>query len=532
MYALIFSTLIKSFKHNCTYILIVVCIYAYTIDYCCEYIYKNKIYLAEPLWWRIVFFLNDSYISILLVAIIWFYKNAYIRRCGLVFLCFYCMIIKLNKQSLYLYILTSQSYNTILINGLLNIHPILLYIGVIYLMKIMNINKVTFLSKLDLRSVRHIISITRESINQLVLYSSLSLGLGCWWAQQELNWGGWWNWDAIEFIALILFLISVVYSHTLKYKNTIIIAQTSSLILVFLLLCYFLSRHDIINSIHSFVANTTNNNIRHTIISILILSLFFVFACFIKIIKFKNLYENHSKLAVALLCISYTYINLYAVYNNIYPQNILSDFFVLKFVYLSLITFYIVCVIKSCNYKVTIYFISFIISLYLAIYEFSVVCALFLVVFLFYKKHKNTNNNLLLISHTLLFLSITFLILSNTTDFIWYAKIKTVFNNSYISTFLFSNTHSVVVSYLTEYTDYFYSRTFFNNHYFELLKFNINVERYAQYIETYKNHNINKIQFKKTLNTYQLFLIVIYIYFTISCLLIYIGMYKAQSGIV
>lgn len=42
---------------------------------------------------------------------------------------------------------------------------------------------------------------------------SWMLLLGGWWAYQEGNWGGWWNWDPSEFLALILGIQLLLISH-------------------------------------------------------------------------------------------------------------------------------------------------------------------------------------------------------------------------------------------------------------------------------------------------------------------------------
>ena len=40
-----------------------------------------------------------------------------------------------------------------------------------------------------------------------------ALYLGSWWALQEGSWGGWWNWDASEFLGLLIFYFIVTLFH-------------------------------------------------------------------------------------------------------------------------------------------------------------------------------------------------------------------------------------------------------------------------------------------------------------------------------
>ena len=49
-------------------------------------------------------------------------------------------------------------------------------------------------------------------LNTIMLAAFLTM-LGGWWAFQEGTWGGWWNWDSSEVLALVLGLISVFFLH-------------------------------------------------------------------------------------------------------------------------------------------------------------------------------------------------------------------------------------------------------------------------------------------------------------------------------
>ena len=80
---------------------------------------------------------------------------------------------------------------------------------------------------------------------------------GGWWAQQELNWGGWWVWDFIEIINLF-FVVNFLY---IKHTSTVKVMKLFNINLIFTLiftLIYYCTRYGLIPSIHAFLTISSN----------------------------------------------------------------------------------------------------------------------------------------------------------------------------------------------------------------------------------------------------------------------------------
>jgi len=78
--------------------------------------------------------------------------------------------------------------NTNLLNGLMLIHPIILYLFYIF-----SFEKLYLFSNFK-NHTKFKIQHPNKRRNDLLIYSSYSaLVLGCCWAEQELSWGGWWS---------------------------------------------------------------------------------------------------------------------------------------------------------------------------------------------------------------------------------------------------------------------------------------------------------------------------------------------------
>ncbi|MSO41817.1 MAG: heme lyase CcmF/NrfE family subunit [Solirubrobacterales bacterium] len=97
----------------------------------------------------------------------------------------------------------------------------------------------------------------------LIAWTLLAIGLllGSRWSYEELNWGGYWGWDAVENAALMPWLVGTAFLHSimvqerrgmLKVWNVSLIVGTFSLAL----LGTFLVRSGVIESIHAFGAST------------------------------------------------------------------------------------------------------------------------------------------------------------------------------------------------------------------------------------------------------------------------------------
>ena len=127
------------------------------------------------------------------VFILFLYKNINL-------LDFYSVNINLNKN---------------LTNGLLVIHPIILYFSyAFYIFTVLNL----FFKHSMFINYSYFYHISKKFFLLTILFFFISIVLGAWWAEQELSWGGWWSWDLIEIISLNFFLIFCFLIHHTKYS--------------------------------------------------------------------------------------------------------------------------------------------------------------------------------------------------------------------------------------------------------------------------------------------------------------------------
>lgn len=143
--------------------------------------------------------------------------------------------------------LHSHNVSTTLQNGLLNIHPVFIYY--IYSTTLVFYY---YIYRYDSVSVSK--EFIRSSLYVVILNTAVGIILGAVWASQELNWGGFWSWDPVELVSLILFFIILVLLHT---EKGFIMKGRVFFILMSIIIIYFIIRLGLITSVHSFVR--TNN---------------------------------------------------------------------------------------------------------------------------------------------------------------------------------------------------------------------------------------------------------------------------------
>ena len=166
-------------------------------------------------------------------------------KCIIMFiLCSYFFDVN-NCESTVQNIFKTAQLNLNLQNGLLNIHPYIIFIiyGWIFFYIYSNLLK----QKCFLQDTKN-----TTSVNFLGYLVMLGVLLGAWWAAQEYNWGGFWSWDPVELISLLLvfFIIRILHKPTNIY-NTIII----SVYFIMATTIYFIMRLGIISTIHAFIKN-------------------------------------------------------------------------------------------------------------------------------------------------------------------------------------------------------------------------------------------------------------------------------------
>ncbi len=214
------------------------------------------------MYYQIISYLNNKnnfMILILILCIENFTKNQIIYNrlvfpCGVVLIIFFWNSEFLNEVcSIYNsnYFL-GANLNTNLLNGLMLVHPPLLYYlysTYLYMCIYVTVFKKNYLFLNKKNSFLMV---------QLVLIALTTLLLGSWWAEQELSWGGWWSWDLVELLLLNLCIYTIYLCHFFYPNNNNVIfdfkfLQTTTVLFNCVVLSIFIVRFNIINSIHNFI---------------------------------------------------------------------------------------------------------------------------------------------------------------------------------------------------------------------------------------------------------------------------------------
>jgi cytochrome c-type biogenesis protein CcmF len=138
------------------------------------------------------------------------------------------------------------------------IHPPMLYSGYTFF-------TIPFAFAVGALVVRRVdadwIRVTRRFALASWLFLGIGIVLGARWSYYELGWGGYWGWDPVENAALMPWLISTAFLHSvmiqekrgmLKIWNASLVLAASTLAIV----GTFLVRSGVLNSIHAFGAST------------------------------------------------------------------------------------------------------------------------------------------------------------------------------------------------------------------------------------------------------------------------------------
>ncbi|MEQ3695645.1 MAG: heme lyase CcmF/NrfE family subunit [Pseudomonadales bacterium] len=93
-----------------------------------------------------------------------------------------------------------------------------------------------------------------------MVFLSVGITIGSWWAYAELGWGGWWFWDPVENASLMPWLVSVALVHSLSvnvqrgiFRSWTVLLAISAFSLS--LLGTFLVRSGVITSVHAFATD-------------------------------------------------------------------------------------------------------------------------------------------------------------------------------------------------------------------------------------------------------------------------------------
>jgi cytochrome c-type biogenesis protein CcmF len=148
--------------------------------------------------------------------------------------------------------------NPLLRHWAMAIHPPMLYSGYVFF-------SIPFAFAIGALVARRVDASWIRSTRRFALIAWTFLGvgllLGMFWSYEELGWGGYWGWDAVENAALMPWLVGTAFLHSvmvqekrgmLRVWNVSLIVTTFTLAL----LGTFLVRSGILESIHAFGAST------------------------------------------------------------------------------------------------------------------------------------------------------------------------------------------------------------------------------------------------------------------------------------
>lgn len=164
-----------------------------------------------------------------------------------------------------------KKINSALLNGVLNIHPWLVFT----LYSLLLCFFIVWIYKLNTsQSSKNIFFLFKSKQSGLWTLAFIFIILGSYWSFQELSWGGWWNWDVVELTSLNFFLFVGFIAHLgfLTTPKSQKIFLTHLLVLIFLT-TFILVRYNIISSIHAFV----NSQVSKTnLVKIIVITVYFI----------------------------------------------------------------------------------------------------------------------------------------------------------------------------------------------------------------------------------------------------------------
>ncbi len=101
---------------------------------------------------------------------------------------------------------------------------------------------------------------TRPWTSAAWIFLTFGIGLGSWWAYNELGWGGWWFWDPVENASFMPWLVGTALIHSLAVTEKRGSFKVWTVLLAILafslsLLGTFLVRSGVLSSVHSFATD-------------------------------------------------------------------------------------------------------------------------------------------------------------------------------------------------------------------------------------------------------------------------------------
>ena len=113
----------------------------------------------------------------------------------------------------------------------------------------------------------------------LISWALLGVGIvaGAWWSYAVLGWGGYWAWDPVENAAIMPWLTSTAYLHSVMVEEKRSLLRTWNLALVvatfaLTILGTFLTRSGVVNSVHAFTQSAIGPLLLGYLVVIIVLS--------------------------------------------------------------------------------------------------------------------------------------------------------------------------------------------------------------------------------------------------------------------
>jgi hypothetical protein len=206
----------------------------------------------DVFFWKLTNLLNSSSFNIYIIIIIYHITIGFLKKS--LQKAFFLIIVFIFFSNSFINYTTSnplffqKNINIALLNGVLNIHPWLIYILYTYIIYILT----DFSKKSNKKNIMSRVFWKNFAKYIYFFISSSAILLGGYWAFQELSWGGWWNWDIVELISIYVFYIIISYLHK-KYYHLIFLKNFNYMIILSILSSILIIKFNTIPSIHSFI---------------------------------------------------------------------------------------------------------------------------------------------------------------------------------------------------------------------------------------------------------------------------------------
>jgi len=156
-----------------------------------------------------------------------------------------------------------------LINGVLFIHPVMINLGYVVCFLVFFYFFKNQPKKLSFSAF--FLFLKKISL----IFTLIALFLGSFWAQQELNWGGFWSWDPVELASFFFFVFFIFFLHS---KSTAFLSFYATKFFFIFFFFFFGLRFGYFSSVHTFVViNSQANQLNY-----------YMLVCFF-FLKFKSL---------------------------------------------------------------------------------------------------------------------------------------------------------------------------------------------------------------------------------------------------